>query len=75
MAEPDELLAPLFSVGLLAALSPPLGLASLLPEPESPDPDEEDSELEGFDEESDSDELLPLLDDGRDAEPVRESLL
>jgi len=58
---------------LLAALSPPLGVASLLPEPESPAPDEDESEV--FDEESDSDELLPLLADDRAAEPVRESLL
>ena len=47
----------------------------MLLEPESPDPDVEESELEVFDEESDSDELLPLLADDRAAEPVRESLL
>ncbi len=78
MADPDEALV-LFSAGLLEALSP-LGLTSLLPEPESPDPDDDDpadddSELEDFDEESGSEELLEPFDDDRDADPLRESLL
>lgn len=70
--EPDELPALLFWAGLLAAVSPPLGLASLLPEPDSLDPDDGESELAGVDEESESDELP---EDERDAEPLRESLL
>jgi len=82
VAEPDELLALLFfSAGLLSALSPPLGLVSLLPEPEpepespeleSPEPEDDESELADFDEESESDELL---EEEREAEPLRESLL
>lgn len=74
-AEPDELLALLLSAGLLAALSPFLGLASLLPEPDSPDPEELASELDDFDDESESEELDELVEDARDAEPLRESLL
>lgn len=72
--EPDELLL-VFSAGLLAALSPPLGVASLLPEPDPLDPEEPESEPDVFVDESESAELDELLEDERDAEPLRESLL
>lgn len=74
LAEPDEALALLFSEDVLVALSP-LGLPSLLPEPESLAFVDDDSELADLDEESESDELLDVLADERLADPVRESLL
>lgn len=74
LADPDEALALLFSAGLLEALSL-LGLASLLLEPESLVVGDDDSEPEDFDEESESEELLALLEEDRDADPLRESLL